>query len=149
MSEKEELYNHCKSFVEAKIRRVGESIHNIQEALNSDHKSSAGDKHETGRAMLQLEREKLGEQLKHGERMSKTLSRIDIRKKTANVTIGSLVRTSKSDYFIAISAGKFEKYQHPIYCISSATPIGQLLLGKSVGDRICFNGETINIKEVS
>ena len=34
----------------------------IKEALFEEIKSSVGDKHETGRAMLQLEREKVGNQ---------------------------------------------------------------------------------------
>ena len=36
---------------------------NAQESANAEEKSSAGDKYETGRAMMQIERDKAAQQL--------------------------------------------------------------------------------------
>jgi hypothetical protein len=63
MNIKKELYNQCFSFIENRLLTVKKTMAEIQESLLSETKSSAGDKHETGRAMLQLEREKAGNQL--------------------------------------------------------------------------------------
>ncbi len=148
MSIKKELQEFCQEYVSQRTKRIKDSISNIQESLASETKSSAGDKHETGRAMLQLEREKLGQQLLEVERMAIILSRISISMRTNAVLLGSLVKTSKRDYFLAISAGAYEGASNPIYCISRAAPIGKLLLGKSIGDVVDFDGEKIRISEI-
>lgn len=142
---KENLYSFCEQFVKNRLVSIQENIQQIQESLSSETKSSAGDKHETGRAMLQLEREKLGLQLHDAEKMAVILSRISITNKARSVVLGSLVTTSKSPYFLAVSAGEFKTESHSIYCISGGTPIGQLLLGKSIGDVISYNEEKIRI----
>lgn len=60
MSLKEELYELCVDFVDSRLSTIQQTIESNQKALTSETKSSAGDKHETGRAMLQLEMEKAG-----------------------------------------------------------------------------------------
>jgi len=148
MNIKEQLYKFCQEYVNARTIRIQNSIKDIQESLGSETKSSAGDKHETGRAMLQLEREKLGQQLQEVEKMTIILSRISITLKMSTVVLGSLVRTSKQDYFLAVSAGAYEDDSESIHCISSATPIAKLLLGKSIGDVVVFNGDNIRITKI-
>ena len=118
-------------------------------SLTSETKSSAGDKHETGRAMLQLEREKLGQQLAEAEKMRQTLSKVPLASKPDHIGLGSWVETSAAQYFLSISAGEYKEKQDSVYCISAATPIGQLLLGKSLGETITFNGKDIKILKVS
>ncbi len=148
MITKEILQDFCTSHVKNRISRIEKDINLVQESLASETKSSAGDKHETGRAMLQLEREKLGEQLKDAEKMALILSRISVRYKANTIVLGSWVKTSKSDYFLAVSAGEFKAEDQTIYCISGGTPIGQLLLGKSIGDVIAYKDEKIRIVEI-
>lgn len=116
--------------------------------MQSETKSSAGDKHETGRAMLQLEREKLGQQLLEAERNKALLNKVHIDIKQNSIGLGSLVHTSTNSYFIAISSGEYKMGNINIYCISAATPIGKLLLGKGKGARVAFKNETIEIEEV-
>ena len=58
MNTKQKLFNACKEFVQDKLSTIEKTIQSNKSALNSETKSSAGDKHETGRAMLQLEMEK-------------------------------------------------------------------------------------------
>jgi len=145
---KEELYRFCSEFADARITRIQKQILEIQESMNSETKSSAGDKHETGRAMLQLEREKLGQQLLEAEKTQKHLGHIHINKKHDIIGPGSLVHTSLNSYFIAISAGEYTIENKLIYCISAATPMGRLLFGKCKGNQVVFKNVTINIQEV-
>jgi len=146
--EKENLHKFCGTFVKERLARIHKNIDDIQTSLTAETKSSAGDKHETGRAMLQLEREKLGKQLAEAEKMKQVLSKVPTDGSNAFIGLGSWVITSKADYFLAISAGEFKNNGKSIYCISAATPIAKLLLGKQVGDTVSFNTKEIKIAEI-
>ncbi len=145
---KEQANSFCKNYVNALLLRIQKSIKGLQESLSSETKSSAGDKHETGRAMLQLEREKLGTQLAEAEKLNQILAKVSPESNTAAIGLGSLVITSQATYYIAISAGMFEHESHKVYCISLQTPIAQLLFGKTKGDVVHFNNNDIHIQEV-
>ncbi|MGB3142624.1 MAG: 3-oxoacyl-ACP synthase [Maribacter sp.] len=142
---KRDAYDYCFQFVSRKLDRIQVQIRELEQALTSETKSSAGDKHETGRAMIQLEREKLGQQLSELEKTQKLLSKVPRDRDTQTVGLGNLVITDAFNYYISISAGEFKHEGKAIYCISAATPIGQLLMGKSVGETFTFNGKTTSI----
>jgi len=145
---KGELLKFCKSYTEDRIGRIQNNIIRVNDSLLSESKSSAGDKHETGRAMIQLEREKLGHQLYEAEKMRKVLVGITTKTGKINISLGSLVVTSNSAFYISISAGTFIKNKLQIYCVSALSPIGKKLLGKSKGDCFDFNQKTICIKKI-
>ena len=148
MPTKQQLYDFCQTFVEGRISRIRNNIKDVQESLNSETKSSAGDKHETGRAMLQLEREKMGQQLAEAEKIKMALAKVGLKNKSRTVGLGSWVKTSKAEYFLSISAGEYKDNSSSVFCISTGTPIGRLLIGKSEGNTIIFNREEIKILEV-
>tara|TARA_R110002049_G_scaffold82933_1_gene210925 strand:+ start:4940 stop:5401 length:462 start_codon:yes stop_codon:yes gene_type:complete len=145
---KQKLYEGCLDFVENRFQTIQNTINEIQESLTSETKSSAGDKHETGRAMLQLEREKAGNQLAEIQKTKQALSKIDIEKPSKAIGLGSLVFTSKANYFIAISAGELKVNNKIFYAISTATPIAKLLVSKKVGDEVQFRGSPIIIAQI-
>ncbi|WP_397364070.1 3-oxoacyl-ACP synthase [Olleya sp. R77988] len=120
----------------------------IQESLLSETKSSAGDKHETGRAMLQLEREKAGNQLVEIIKIKENLSKINTENTSKTIRLGSVVFTTNANYYIAISAGVLKIKDDMFYGISSHTPIGQLLFSKTIGDRVTFRDLSFEILEV-
>lgn len=145
---KEELYNLCLTFVEQRLLTVNKTILDIQNSLQSETKSSAGDKHETGRAMLQLEREKAGHQLAEIEKQKQILQKINIESKHQKVALGSVIKTTQANYFIAVSAGEIVVDKTKYYAISAATPIAQLLLSKGVDDAIIFRDNKFKIKDI-
>tara|TARA_R110002049_G_scaffold207188_1_gene377670 strand:- start:52473 stop:52934 length:462 start_codon:yes stop_codon:yes gene_type:complete len=145
---KEALYSKCLEFIENRFQTVQKNIQELQESLLSETKSSAGDKHETGRAMLQLEREKLGNQLSEIHKIKVYFYKIDISKPSKIIGLGSVVYTSNANYFIAISAGEIVVDGVKFFAISSSTPIGILLMGKQVGDTIVFREQRFVVKEV-
>ncbi len=148
MSIKEALYQQCEVFIDNRFRIVENTIKDIQKSLTTETKSSAGDKHETGRAMLQLEREKAGKQLAEIQKIKAVLSKIDISKSSNTVSLGSVIYTSHLNYFIAISAGELKVENKTFYAISASTPIAQLLLGKTVGDIISFRNQEFSIENI-
>ena len=139
---KDLLIAHCQQYVEAKQLLLEKQKDALQLALTSESKSSAGDKHETGRAMIQLEREKLGSQIAEVEQNQQKLNALKNHKSTESVTIGSIVLTDQANYFIAIAADFCELEGKKYYCISPQSPIGALLLGKKVRDQIEFNARS-------
>lgn len=148
MTLKEHLYLKCKDFISQRKSVINEVISEIEISLQSETKSSAGDKHETGRAMLQLEREKSGVQLSQIGRIEEVLSKINITKNVNNVSLGSIVYTSQNNYFIGISAGELQIGNEVFYAISSSTPIGKLLIGKKMGDEVIFKNTKLNILKI-
>ncbi|MFS4455396.1 3-oxoacyl-ACP synthase [Maribacter sp. 2304DJ31-5] len=141
---KQAAFAYCSDSVSARLSRIRSQIQEIEIALTSETKSSAGDKHETGRAMLQLEREKLGVQLANAERTKEIVSKIKLDS-NIHVGLGTMILTEQNNYFMGISAGECNIAGNSIYCISPATPIGKLLLGKSVGDTFRFDQKDIKI----
>ena len=73
---KQNLYNQCQEFIDNRFETIQNTIKDIQKSLLSETKSSAGDKHETGRAMLQLEREKAGQQLAEIQKIKEILLKL-------------------------------------------------------------------------
>ncbi|MCG2459303.1 3-oxoacyl-ACP synthase [Flavobacteriaceae bacterium F89] len=145
MTIKQVLYDFCQFSIQNRIDNIQENIRSLQESLTSETKSSAGDKHETGRAMIQLEREKLGNQLQVAERTKQVLDKLVFKVRPVKIVTGTLVYTTKANYFLSVSLGEFRKNEFRAYCISPQTPMGVLLLGRSSGEVIDFNGESIKI----
>lgn len=141
MSIKFELFKQCQEFVNNRLQTVEEIISSNQKALQSETKSSAGDKHETGRAMLQLEMEKASQQLEGIQQMKTILSKINFSNSSETAHLGSIVKTSSGNYFLSISAGKLIIENTTYYAVSVSSPIGKILLGKKENDLYNFNGK--------
>ncbi|MFT5735923.1 MAG: transcription elongation GreA/GreB family factor [Maribacter sp.] len=146
---KEAAFKHCKTFVAERLGRLNSQAKEISDALTSETKSSAGDKHETGRAMLQLEREKLGTQLADAEKMQALLHKVPANTTSTSVGLGTIVKTTTRTYFIAISAGECTYENQRVFCISPATPIGKLVMGKQIGDSFTFQSKENKISIIT
>jgi len=142
------LFQHCTNDLNKTLLFLEKRNTELVIALESENKSSAGDKHETGRAMVQLEREKLGEQIKEIEKKLTLLQSLKNHKKTTRVSLGSVIKTDHLNYYIAISCPTLTIDQEKYYCISALSPIGKLLLGKKVNETIQFNHTTSAIIEI-
>ncbi|MCH2033709.1 MAG: 3-oxoacyl-ACP synthase [Tenacibaculum sp.] len=149
MKIKNQLFNECKLYVEKRERTIREIMTSNKKALLSETKSSAGDKHETGRAMLQLEMEKASQQIAVVQQMKEILHRINPDDVSEVIRLGSLVHTNSATYYLSISIGAVAVDNDMYFVISSSSPIGKLLIGKKVNDIIQFNGQQIKITEVN
>ncbi len=149
MKIKKQLFNECKLYVEKREQTIREIMTSNKKALLSETKSSAGDKHETGRAMLQLEMEKASQQIAVVQQMKEILHRINPDDLSEVIRLGSLVHTNKATYYLSISLGAVAVENDMYFVISSSSPIGKLLIGKKANDIIQLNGQQIKITEVS
>lgn len=143
-----ELQEACVSFVQNKLHTIDKIMQANQLALENESKSSAGDKHETGRAMLHLEMEKASQQLEVVRKMKEVLGKIDPSAQSNHARLGSLVTTSQGFYYLSISAGELAVKNKTYYAVSSFSPIGALLLGKTKGDRITMGERQIDVLAV-
>jgi len=134
--------------IDLQIQTAQSAINSAKESKNNETKSSAGDKFETGRAMMQLEQEKNEMQLGKAMQLKNLLKQVDVEKNLDEVGFGSLVVTNRGKYFIAIGIGKIEVKEENIFAISLDSPIGKLLNGKRVGQQAEFRGNTFFVKEV-
>ena len=133
--------------LDEKMLELQRRFADLKSDLGSEHKSSAGDKHETSRAMTQLEQEKLSSHLNQFQQQKETLSKIDSTNHK-QIQFGSLIMTSNGIFFISIGLGKIEVDNQSVFCISPSSPVGQLFLGRKSGDTIQFNGNSFTIQEV-
>ncbi len=128
-----------------KRSQLVKAIEDVQKSLGSESKSTAGDKHETGRAMLQLEREKLGQQLKQLQQMEALLAKIEHTKTQENAVLGSLLETNLGTYYLGISLGQIKVDGNIVFAVSLQSPIGKQFFGKRKNDSFSFNGKTIEV----
>lgn len=145
---KEKLFFHCENYIQKRKNLLEQRKNELQLALTYETKSSAGDKHETGRAMIQIEREKLGNQLLLLEKEFQKLRSLKNHYNTGIVSLGSVVRTDKENFYIGLAAGPCDIEIHTYYCISPTSPIGKLLLGKKAKEHINFNSKISTITEI-
>jgi len=145
---KKELLSKCLVLVEQRIANAQESMKAAQESANTEEKSSAGDKYETGRAMAQIERDKAAQQLNEAMVLKNSLSRISLTSASNLVSVGSLVKTEKVHFYIAVSLGKIPVANTDYFVIAPATPIGRLLMGLHVGNQFAFNNQFLTIMEI-
>lgn len=148
MTIKHQLYKYCVRYVEKRIETAKEAMDAAQEAVMSEDKISVGDHHETGRAMMQLEKENIEKQLVEALKLKDALGTINPDKSSQVVTRGSLVSANNTNYYISISAGKIIIDKTVYFAVSPESPIGQALWGLKKGDSLWFNNQRIEILEV-
>jgi transcription elongation GreA/GreB family factor len=142
---KEVLLAHCIESVQQRIRATREAIRLLQISANEETKSSAGDKYETGRAMAQLEIEKLGAQLADATAQLTVLKTISPNQASSIVQLGSLVETNYGNFYLAGSIGEVKLEGAKYLVISAKSPIGQKLTGLTVGQAFILNGRNFEL----
>ncbi|MDF2450043.1 MAG: 3-oxoacyl-ACP synthase [Bacteroidota bacterium] len=147
--QKQKLIEACNHYFRNKIASLMSIIGDIENSSNSENKSSAGDKHETSKAMMQLEREKLGTQLREAENQLAEFEKIDFNRSFQVVEQGCLVETGEGLFFIAGSAGRLVLDDQTAFVISIKSPLANVMLGHKKGDTVLFNGVSYFIKSVS
>ncbi len=135
---KQKIYNLLQTQLQERIESAKKQMDSYKEALQSDTKSTAGDKHETGRAMIQMEYEGSIKQWKKALELKNALDRIDPTVTKNEIGLGSLVNTNQGNYYISASLGKITLEKEPYFAISFASPLGSVLRGKKVGDQFSF-----------
>ncbi|NME67086.1 3-oxoacyl-ACP synthase [Flammeovirga aprica] len=143
---KKALKAHCKSLIVDKVKSLEEAMESAQQSANAETRSTAGDKHDTARAMMHLEKEKMGTQLSQNLQLLKVIEEInDVKAET--IKPGSLIKTNKGIYYLLISIGQVKFENTNVFVISAQSPIGKIFIRKSADDKVKFNGSEMTIIE--
>lgn len=146
--EKNTILNSLQSLVSSRIDEAKKEIASINNSKANETKSSAGDKYETGMAMLQIEEQKANVQLAKANDLKKALSLIDPSEIHEEVQLGSWVETSSGNFFLSIGLGKLIIEEEEVFVLSITSPLGLHLKGKKSGDIVDFRADKISIKAV-
>jgi hypothetical protein len=147
-SVKQTLYDLCSSFVDERILMYQKAMKDAQEAANQEEKSSAGDKYETTRAMMQIEKDKNAKQLEETIKLKKALSQINPNAVSEKVELGSIVLTDKGNFYISISVGKIKADTIEYIAIAPTSPLGAVFMNRKVSETATFNGQIYKIVKV-
>jgi transcription elongation GreA/GreB family factor len=144
---KSKLHEICLAHVNKRIFGYKDEIETIKESIESIDKSSDEDD-DSGHGKLLNDLEKNAQHLNDASKMLEVIKSINPKTIHQNIVLGSVVKTDSSTFYIAVSIGKVELDNEAYFIISKFSPIGELLLNKTVGDTIIFNESRYNILEV-
>lgn len=145
---KQQLYNQCLDHVQKRMDAAQLAIEEAQKASNDDTKSSAGDKYETGRAMMQQETSRNMLQLTEANKLKVALKQVSVTGTGNGVEPGSVVITNNGNFYMAISAGALTVKGETYMAVSTASPIGLKLKGQKKGAEFILNGKPYQITAV-
>ncbi len=145
---KAKLLNASNLLVDKKIESVHLAMKDASDSMQDDTKSSAGDKFETGREMMQIELNNKQVQLNQLIQLKNDLKRIDPHASKDFVDFGSVVHTDKGNYFISVALGKVHVDDTDYYALSLASPIGKVLRGLHINETAIFNKQAITITAI-
>ncbi len=146
--EKDALVVHCRKLLERKLTDIRNELEQLQLDLTSESKSTAGDKHETGRAMIHLEVEKLAVRMQEAELMLQQWDKIDFIKQSSVVQPGTLVQTNQGLFLISVPYGRVEFSDESLYLISPGSPLGKQLEKKAVHALFEINARKYSIVKI-
>lgn len=145
---KESLHSLCLKQVNDRLKAAEKTIEELQAAMANETKSSAGDKYETAREMLQQEMNLYLGRKADAKTQLAQLQLVDSRHKYDTVGAGALVYTDSAIYYLAVNAGSFTIEDEKIFAISPASPIALQLKEKKAGDEFEFNGKINKVLKV-
>jgi len=145
---KQQLHHLCRAYLDSNIQNAEAVIADAREAARNETKSSAGDKYETAREMMQQDIDLNNARLLQLRKQMDVLDRIATDTDSEIIIPGSLVHTAQGIYYISISAGKLLVDGKTYYAISMNSPLGAQLKGKHAGDEFIINGRKSVIEKV-
>lgn len=148
MKIKQQLYQLCAEQILLRITDAENAIIDARKASGNETKSSAGDKYETSRAMMQQEIDLNSRQLLEARKQQAQLQQINPDAEHTIAQAGSLVETDQQNFYLSVGAGTFFIDQKQYYTVSLASPIGLQIKGKSNGAVFKLNGKEFKILKV-
>lgn len=145
---KKQLLDQCRQMQEGRIEIAKIAMEDAQRSANQEERSTAGDKYDTSRAMSQNVVEMNARQMQEAHKELAVLDTILPGAASADVRLGSLVKTSGGNYFFAISGGPFKVDSQTWFALSPASPLGQEMWHKKEGDTFAFRGKSFRIERI-
>jgi hypothetical protein len=148
MTLKQKIHSHCLEIISAKLRELQKVLMDLKESAANETKSTAGDKHETALAMLQIEQANVGAQLQDITHKKAALEKLDPTLSSPIILNGSLVKTNKGYLYMSIALPKVVIEGINITLLSPQSPLGMQLKGLAPGDTANINNNSYIIESV-
>lgn len=145
---KDALVIYVKGLLDEKMQVAWEAMEAAQASANDQGKSSVGDKYETSRSMGQLDRNMHAKQYEQFRVERTVLERIGNTGVPVRGAVGSLLLTTAGWFFISVSLGVLKIEDETFIAVSSSSPVGMSLLGKSKNDKFRFQNKEHTINEL-
>ena len=114
-------------------------LNDLKESGANETKSTAGDKHETALAMLQIEQANTRGQMQEVLLQKAALEKIDSTVSAQMIVNGSLIKTNRGYFFMSTALGKAMVENITVMALSPQSPLGQKLMGLKAGDTAAIN----------
>ena len=148
-SDRARVVQSLKDALEQGVLEARAVFEGLQGSLEGESKSTAGDKHETGRAMVQLEMEQAAGRMHRMESMVRQWVALDPSCGRSDVRPGAVVRTDMGGFVIGVALGVFKGPDGEEWrAISSDAPLAQAMLGSRAGGTVEFRGRQWSIEAV-
>ena len=148
MTLKQKVHQHFLQMVNDKISLLQQDLADLKESGANETKSTAGDKHETALAMLQIEQANKRVQLEKVIAQKIAVERINPTIVAAIVVSGSLVKTDKGYLFVSVALGKAVVEEITMTALSPQSPLGSQLMGLKAGDTAAINHTNYYIESI-
>lgn len=148
MTFKEKVYQQYVQLADGKIQLLKKSLQELSESAGNETKRTAGDKHETALAMLQIEQENISRQLNEAIIQKSLLEKIEAAVHATQAGKGSLVKTNKGFFFISLALGKIIAEGISVIALSPESPLGKQLMLAKQNDSFTLNGTIYIIEQI-
>lgn len=148
MTNKQKIYKYYLQLVNDKVSRLQQVLADLKESGSNETKSTAGDKHETALAMLQIEQANTRGQLNDALVQKALLEKINPSLSASVIVNGSLVKTNLGYLFVSVALGKAVIENMAVIALSPQSPLGQKLMGLSVSGVAEINGNRYVIESI-
>ncbi len=148
MTIKQKIFLHYLQICNIKIAVLQQTLVELKESGSNETKSTAGDKHETALAMLQIEQTNKRLQLQQAQEQKVVIEKLETVINTIKIVHGSLVKTNKGYFYISVALGKTIIEDSTVIALSPQSPLGAKLMGLSLHSNIEMNGTEYLIENI-
>lgn len=146
MLQKSAIINAFKQKLDASLHSINDAINQTEQSLQDETKSSAGDKYETSREMLQADLDRLESQRSI---LQNSLALFADSTNNERINAGSIAEITIDQQphtlYIGPAIGNIKTEHGEVRSISTASPLGAALLGKLPQEEFSWNGKSIRI----
>lgn len=148
MNLKHKIFNHYLQVVNDKITMLQKVLADLKESGSNETKSTAGDKHETALAMLQIEQANVRSQLQDSLEKKSVIEKINPDVTAIVIVNGSLIKTNKGYLWMSVALGKAVIEDTQVIALSPQSPLGQKLMGLKAGEVAAINDREYLIQSI-
>ncbi len=148
MTFKQKIHARFLQIADEKILSLQQVLADLKESGTNETKSTAGDKHETALAMLQIEQVNIRAQLKDATERKVQLLKINPVVVTVNIIPGSLIKTNRGYLYLSVAGGKITIEGITVTALSPQSPLGEKIMGLGNGEIAEVNNNRFVIESI-